>query len=69
MKNLLVPFLFAVTALVPVSSAFAADLEPPPIEDLRPGYDWTGPYVGGFVGLAGLEGSYDATSICGWRQR
>lgn len=65
MNKLLVPFLFAVTALVPASSALAADLEPPPIEDLRPGYDWTGPYVGGFVGLASLEGSYDATSICG----
>ncbi len=65
MKNLLVPFLFAVTALVPVSSALAADLEPPPIEDLRPGYDWTGPYVGGFVGIASLDGNYDASPFCG----
>ena len=65
MKKFFVPFLFAVTALVPVSSALAADLEPPPIEDLRPGYDWTGPYVGGFIGLGGVERDYDATSICG----
>lgn len=65
MKNLLVPFLFAVTALVPVSSVLAADPEPPPIEDLRPGYDWTGPYVGGFLGIVSIDGNYDATSVCG----
>ncbi len=65
MTKLFVPFLFAVSALVPVSSALAADLEPPPIEDLRPGYDWTGPYIGGFAGFASLEGDYDASPLCG----
>ena len=55
------------TVLVPVTSALAADLEPPPpVDDLRPAtYDWTGIYAGAFGSANAVDGHYDATPICG----
>jgi len=58
----------AAAALASVSTvAMSADLEaPPPPEELRPAtYDWTGPYIGGFVSITSLEGHYDKTPDCG----
>ncbi len=53
---------FAASALLPVATALAADLEPPPppppVEELRPAnYDWSGMYVGGWVGSACIDGN------------
>lgn len=42
-----------------MSNSFAADLEPPPppIDELRPAtYDWSGLYIGGWVGNACING-------------
>jgi outer membrane immunogenic protein len=55
MKKLLLVSLLATSALLPATSALAADLDvpppPPPVEDLRPAsYDWTGLYAGGWIG-------------------
>jgi outer membrane immunogenic protein len=51
-------------AFVPAASALAADLDmevappPPPVTELRPAtYDWTGAYVGAWVGATCLDGS------------
>ena len=54
------------TLLVPVTSALAADLDPPPpVDDLRPAtYDWSGISVGVFGAVSALQGRYDATQIC-----
>ena len=44
----------------PSSIARAADFEPPPppVDDLRPAtYDWSGGYVGGWVGTACIDGT------------
>jgi len=58
MKHLVIRLAFAFSALVPVSSALAADLDvPPPVDDLRPTL-WSGPYVGAFFGGASEEGVY-----------
>ena len=46
----------AFAAVAPV--AYAADYEPPPPPEIRPS-DWTGPYVGGFIGGTFVEGGYD----------
>ncbi len=49
-------------AILPISGAFAADFEPPPppVEDLRPAtYDWSGLYVGLWVGNACMDGTAD----------
>jgi outer membrane immunogenic protein len=46
----------ALTAVAPV--AFAADYEPPPPPEIR-ATDWSGPYIGGFVGGTFVEGGYD----------
>lgn len=57
---------FAVAALLPASSVLAADLDvpPPPVEDLRPStFDWSGPYVGGFVDGITETGTYDAVCV------
>jgi outer membrane immunogenic protein len=67
MKHLLVRLALAATALVPVSSALAADLDPPPppVEELRPAtYDWSGPYVGAYGGLVFLQGFYGYVPDC-----
>jgi outer membrane immunogenic protein len=48
-------------AFFPISAAYAADYEPPPpTEDLRPAtYDWSGVYVGAWVGAACIDGELD----------
>jgi outer membrane immunogenic protein len=54
------------TVMVPVTSALAADLDPPPpVDDLRPAtYDWSGVHVGVFAAANALDGHYDATRDC-----
>jgi outer membrane immunogenic protein len=52
----------ASVAILPAASAMAADLDvmppPPPVEELRPAtYDWTGAYVGAWVGETCIEGT------------
>jgi outer membrane immunogenic protein len=50
-------------AFIPAASALAADLDivappPPPVEELRPAtYDWSGAYVGAWVGGTCIDGS------------
>jgi outer membrane immunogenic protein len=62
MKSLL-RLSLAAAALASVSTvALSADLEP----EIRPPlYDWTGPYIGGFVSVVSLEGHYDKVPDCG----
>jgi outer membrane immunogenic protein len=62
MKKHLFLLAFAASALLPAATALAADLDPPPppppVEELRPAsYDWTGAYVGGWVGAACIDGT------------
>lgn len=56
---------FAVAVLLPMPSALAADPDvPPPMDDLRPAnFDWSGPYVGGFIEGITETGTYDV--VCG----
>jgi outer membrane immunogenic protein len=61
MKKHLFLLAFAVSALLPAATALAADLDPPPppMEQLRPStYDWSGAYVGGWVGNACIDGTF-----------
>jgi len=78
MKKLLLALAIASAALLPAASALAADLDvpPPPTEDLRPAtYDWTGIYVGGWVGATCVDGTLTDNggptdwemSGCGWK--
>ena len=66
MKAYLLPLALASAVLVPVTSALAADLDPPPpIEDLRPStYDWTGVSIGVFGAANAVQGRYNANQIC-----
>jgi outer membrane immunogenic protein len=60
MKHFLFRLAFSVAALMPASSVLAADLDvpPPPVEELRPAtYDWSGGYIGGWVGTACIDGT------------
>jgi outer membrane immunogenic protein len=69
MKKHLFLLAFAASALLPAASLMAADLDPPPppppVEELRPAnYDWTGGYVGGWAGIACIDGSLtDNTNV------
>lgn len=57
----------ASVAIIPATTAIAADLDmpPPPVEELRPAtYDWTGFNVGLFVAANAVDGHYDATPLC-----
>ncbi len=56
----------AVAILLPIPSAFAADLDvPPPIDDLRPStFDWSGPYIGIFGAAVAVDGDYDGVCSC-----
>lgn len=59
MKKILLALVLSSAALLPAATALAADLDvpPPPTEDLRPAtYDWTGIYVGGWVGATCIDG-------------
>jgi outer membrane immunogenic protein len=67
MNKLFLRLAISLAALVPVSSALAADLDPPPppVEELRPSsYDWSGVHVGVFAGGTYMEGHYDTTEFC-----
>ncbi len=60
MKKFLVPLLLATATFVGANAATAADLDPPPppVDDLRgTTYDWTGLYVGAWVGSACIDGT------------
>lgn len=59
MKKFAFSLLLATATLVSASAVRAADLEPPPppVDDLRgTTYDWTGLYVGAWVGSACIDG-------------
>ena len=61
MKKHLFLLSFALSAMLPVASALAADFElpppPPPVEELRPAsYDWSGFYFGAWGGMACISG-------------
>jgi outer membrane immunogenic protein len=61
MKRIFLSFALATAVLLPAASALAADLDPPPVDDLRPAtYDWTGPYAGLSVSSMSEFGTYDA---------
>lgn len=60
MKKTVFSILLATTAIVGASAVQAADLPPPPppVDDLRgASYDWTGLYVGAWVGSACIDGT------------
>ena len=78
MKKLLLISTVLASFVQPVSIAMAADLEPPPppVDHLRPAtYDWSGGYVGGWVGSACIDGTLTDNSVpqtfenagCGWK--
>jgi len=54
---------FAAAIMLPASSAFSADLDVPPPDNLRPAtFDWSGPYLGIFGAAIAVDGTFDA--IC-----
>ncbi|MEO6609764.1 MAG: outer membrane beta-barrel protein [Aestuariivirga sp.] len=60
MKKLLLISTVLASFIQPGSIATAADLDPPPppVDHLRPAtYDWSGGYVGGWVGTACIDGT------------
>ena len=62
MKRIFFRLALAATALLPVSSALAADL----VDEIRPSsFDWSGPYLGALIGIAAVEGDYVPTPFCG----
>jgi|JI10StandDraft_1071094.scaffolds.fasta_scaffold64993_2 outer membrane immunogenic protein len=79
MKKLLLALALSAAAIAPSATALAADLDappPPPVEELRPAsYDWTGFYVGGWVGATCIDGELTDNgapadwemSGCGWK--
>jgi outer membrane immunogenic protein len=59
MRKFLLGFAVSFLALAPISTALAADYDPPPppTDDLRPSsYDWSGLYVGVWAGVACIDG-------------
>jgi outer membrane immunogenic protein len=68
MTKFLLRISLAAAALASVSAAaIAADMlpPPPPPPEMRPAtYDWSGPYVGGFVSIVSEEGHYDIFPDC-----
>jgi outer membrane immunogenic protein len=57
MKKHLFLLAFATSILLPAATSLAADLDPPPVTELRPAtYDWSGAYVGGWAGLTCIDG-------------
>jgi outer membrane immunogenic protein len=60
MKKFLLISAILASFMQPASIAKAADLDPPPppVDHLRPAtYDWTGGYVGGWVGASCVDGT------------
>ncbi|MBG1231310.1 outer membrane protein [Aestuariivirga litoralis] len=64
MKKYLILLSVALSMLLPAATSLAADLDtlppppPPPVDHLRPAtYDWSGAYVGAYVGMACMDGS------------
>jgi outer membrane immunogenic protein len=54
----------AVTVLLPMPSALAADLDVPS-PDFRPAdFDWSGPYIGVFGAAVAVDGSFDGVCSC-----
>lgn len=70
MKKLLLALALSTAAFLPAATALAADLDvpPPPVEELRQStYDWTGIYVGGWVGATCIDGELtDNTGGSDW---
>jgi outer membrane immunogenic protein len=67
MKRLLLRVSLAAAALTSVSAAaIAADIvPPPPPPEMRPAtFDWSGPYIGGFVSVVSEEGHYNKVPDC-----
>jgi outer membrane immunogenic protein len=66
MNKFFLRLVFAIAALLQVSSVFAADLDvPPPIDNLRPAtFDWSGSYVGIFGAAVAVDGDYDGVCSC-----
>jgi len=55
----------AVAVMLPASSAFAADLDVPPPDNLRPAtFDWSGPYLGVFGAAVAVDGTFDGICSC-----
>ena len=51
--------------MLPASSAFAADLDVPPPDNLRPAtFDWSGPYLGIFGAAIAVDGTFDGICSC-----
>lgn len=66
MKIKLFGFALATTILISTSAALAADMPgPPPVEDLRQTYDWTGAYIGVFAAGTAIDGHYFDRCACG----
>ena len=67
MNKFFLHLVFAIAALLQVSTVFAADLDvPPPIDNLRPAtFDWSGPYIGVFGTAVAVDGTFDGVCSCG----
>jgi outer membrane immunogenic protein len=66
MKKLLLIATVLAAFVQPGSIATAADLDPPPppVDHLRPAtYDWSGGYVGGWIGTACIDGTLTDNSV------
>ncbi|MBI2717393.1 MAG: porin family protein [Rhizobiales bacterium] len=63
-KNILLGLAVAAAVALPAAATHAADM-PPPIEDLRSTYDWSGAYVGVFGAATALDGDWSGSDGCG----
>jgi outer membrane immunogenic protein len=70
MHKFFLRFALLSAAVIPAASALAADLDvmppppPPPVEELRPAtYDWSGAYVGAWVGATCIDGFLHDNSV------
>ena len=76
MKKLLLIATVLASFVQPASIAVAADLDPPPppVDHLRPAtYDWSGGYVGGWIGSSCVDGIFTNAGVdylnagCGYK--